>query len=224
MMNILHVSCSPRGGNSESLRLSRQIIEHLLKMHPEAELTDRPLGGEAARLAPLDEPYASSQQSLADVSTQGSAARSDELIRELARADVVVIGTPMHNYGVPAALKLWIDHVVRVRRTFDIGAAGKVGLLPDRPVFIAVSSGGRFSGEGSRQPDFLTPYLKEILGMVGLHDLAFFSVQGVVFGHEALAAARAITREALRQHFASARWTGAGKRAAALSASAAHDN
>jgi hypothetical protein len=69
-------------------------------------------------------------------------------------ADVVVIGTPMHNLTVPAALKAWIDHVVRARRTFTISAAGKVGTLRDRPVFVAIASGGRFSGERARQPDF----------------------------------------------------------------------
>ena len=103
---------------------------------------------------------------------------SEELIRELESADFVVIGTPMHNLTVPSALKAWIDHVVRARRTFNVTPAGKVGTLRDRPVFVAIASGGRFSGERARQPDFLTPYLKAILGMIGLHDLTFFSVQG----------------------------------------------
>jgi FMN-dependent NADH-azoreductase len=63
-----------------------------------------------------------------------------------------VIGTPMHNFTVPSALKAWIDHIVRVRRTFNVTPAGKVAMLRDRPVFIAVSSGGRFpeSERGSR--------------------------------------------------------------------------
>ena len=103
--------------------------------------------------------------------------RSEELIQELESSDFVVIGTPMHNFTVPSALKAWIDHIVRVRRTFNVTTEGKVGTLRDRPVFVAVSSGGRFSGERARQPDFLTPYLKAILGTIGLHDLTFFSVR-----------------------------------------------
>jgi FMN-dependent NADH-azoreductase len=109
----------------------------------------------------------------------------------------------MHNFTVPSALKAWIDHVVRVRRTFDVTRGGKAGMLRDRPVFVAVSSGGRYSGERAGQPDFLTPYLKAILGVIGLHDLAFFSVEGSALGLDALAEARARTDQALQAYFSS---------------------
>jgi FMN-dependent NADH-azoreductase len=79
--------------------------------------------------------------------------------------------------------------------------AGKVGALRDRPVFVAIASGGRFSGERARQPDFLTPYLRTILASVGLRDLTFFSVQGTGAGPDAVAEARARTDEALYAHF-----------------------
>lgn len=200
MMNILHVSCSPRGRASESHRLSQEVIAHLLKSRPAAKVVERLLGEGA--LLRIDEDYALSQQSSADASKAGTAATSEELIKELEQSDCLVIATPMHNYTVPAALKLWIDHVARVRRTFDVGPNGKVGLLCDRPVFVAVASGGRFSGEGSRQPDFLTPYLKAILGMIGLRDVRFFSVEGVASGPAAVAGARAQARLALQHHFA----------------------
>ena len=131
--------------------------------------------------------------------------QSEELIQELESSDFVVIGTPMHNFTVPSALKAWIDHVVRVRRTFNVTAEGKVGALHDRPVFVAVSSGGRYSGKHARQPDFLTPYLKAILGTIGLHDLTFFSVEGSALGPDALAEARAKTDQALQEYFSSFR-------------------
>ena len=130
-------------------------------------------------------------------------ALSEELIQELESSDFVVIGTPMHNFTVPSALKAWIDHIVRVRRTFNVTPEGKVGMLRDRPVFVAVSSGGRFSGERARQPDFLTPYLKAILGTIGLHDLTFFSVQGTASGPDAVAEARTKTDQALQEYFSS---------------------
>jgi FMN-dependent NADH-azoreductase len=110
----------------------------------------------------------------------------------------------MHNLTVPSVLKAWIDHVVRVRRTFNVSPAGKIGLLRDRPVFVAIASGGRFSGERARQPDFLTPYLQAVLGTVGLHDLTFFSVQGTGSGPEAVAETRIKTDQALQAHFAPA--------------------
>jgi FMN-dependent NADH-azoreductase len=107
----------------------------------------------------------------------------------------------MHNFTVPSALKAWIDHIVRVRRTFNATADGYAGTLRDRPVFVAVSSGGRFSGQRARQPDFLTPYLTAILGTIGLHDLTFFSTEGSALGGNALAEARARTDQALQAYF-----------------------
>lgn len=199
MKTILHVSCSPRGETSESLGLSRNILGFLLQAHPEAVVVERVIGG--VEIPSIDADYATSQQSLADVSQAGSMATSETLVRELERADIVVIGTPMHNMTVPAALKGWIDHVVRARRTFDVTPAGKVGLLRDRPVFVAVASGGKFSGERARQPDFLTPYLQAVLGMIGLRDLTFFSVQGTGAGPDAVAEVRAGTDRALAAHF-----------------------
>src|ERR1700722_1529526 len=107
----------------------------------------------------------------------------------------------MHNFTVPSTLKAWIDHVVRVRRTFNPTAEGYVGTLRDRPVYVAVSSGARYSGDRARQPDFLTPYLKAILGAIGLHDLTFFSIEGSALGPDALAEARTNTDQALQEYF-----------------------
>lgn len=206
MTHFLHVSCSPRGQASESLRLSEEIISHLREEDTDLSVVRRVLGGTA--LPFIDEHYATSQQSVADVSAMGSATQSNEWIGEVEQAKALVIATPMHNFMVPAALKLWIDHIARVRRTFEVTSAGKVGLLRDRPVFIAVSSGGLFSGESARQPDFLTPYLKAVLGMVGLRDVSFFAVQGTAFGAEAVAAAREAASRAIRDYFAAPLWKG----------------
>lgn len=202
-MKILQVICSPRGQASESYRLSEKIIGFLRGSAPTATVVQRFVGDGA--LLPVDEEYAISQHGTEDVSQEGSAHRSQELIWELESADAVVIATPMHNFTVPATLKLWIDHVVRVRWTFNVSPEGKVGTLRDRPVFIAVASGGRFSGERVRQPDFLTPYLKAVLSIIGLHDLTFFSVQATAFGPDAVADSRARTDQALQDYFASFR-------------------
>lgn len=205
MMKILHVSCSSRGQASESYRLSRKIIGFLLKSEPTAILIDRFVGGGA--ISHVDENYAvalsATQQPSTEISQGGSISLSEELIQELESSDVVVIGTPMHNFTVPSALKAWIDHIVRVRRTFNVTTEGKVGALRDRPVFVAVSSGGRYSGKRARQPDFLTPYLKAILGTIGLHDLTFFSVEGAALGPDVVAEARTKADQALQEHFSS---------------------
>jgi FMN-dependent NADH-azoreductase len=205
MMKILHISCSPRGQASESYRLSQKIIGFLLESNPAAILINRAIGGGC--ISHIDENYAqalgATQDPAAAISQEGSFLHSEELIQELESSDFVVIGTPMHNLNVPSALKAWIDHIARVRRTFNVTREGKTGMLRDRPVFVAVSSGGRFSGEGAHQPDFLTPYLKTILATVGLHDLTFFSVEGTAFGPEAVAEARNKTDQALQAYFSS---------------------
>src|SRR6476469_9541206 len=84
--------------------------------------------------------FSTTQQSSTAISQEGSISQSEDLIQELESSDFVVIGTPMHNFTVPSTLKAWIDHIVRVRRTFNTTKDGYVGLLRDRPVFVAVSS------------------------------------------------------------------------------------
>jgi FMN-dependent NADH-azoreductase len=199
MKKILFVSCSPRGRAAESHRLAQRIIGHLLEGQPDAIVMERMIGW--GTIEHVDENYAIAQAWSSDPSPSGSISVSEELIQELESADVLVIGTPMHNFTVPSVLKAWIDHVVRVRRTFNVTPGGKVGLLRDRPILVAVASGGRFSGERARQPDFLTPYLKAVLGIIGLRDLTFFSVQGTGSGPDAIAEARARADQAMREHF-----------------------
>lgn len=203
-MKILHVSCSPRGQAAESHRLSQKIIGFLLKREPAATLVNRVVGGGA--LPHIDGNYATalgaSQATPEEIARSGSFQQSEELIRELENSDVLVIGTPMHNFTVPSGLKAWLDHIVRVRRTFHVTPQGKTVVLRDRPVFVAVSSGGSYSGPQARQPDFLTPYLAGVLATIGLHEPTFFSVQGSALGPDALAEARRRADEALQAHFA----------------------
>lgn len=202
-LRVLRLISSPRGTDSESLRLSQQIIEGLATQAggKAIDLVDCDLN----ELAHVDAGYAMALASPSDTGSAhpGSALqRSDRLIRELDAADVLLIATPMHNYTVPSALKVWIDHIVRVRVTVTPTPQGKVGVLRDRPVYVAVSSGGLISGENARQPDFLRPYLRVALGTVGLHDLQFFTVEGTARGDEALQQARAEARDAVTNFFA----------------------
>lgn len=141
MKRILHLICSPRGRDSESARLSQNVVDRLMVQDAAALVLTRVLADNP--LADVDADYALSQHGLEDVSQEGTAAVSAELIGELKAADFIVIGTPVHNFTIPSALKAWIDHVVRVRWTFDVSPQGKIGRLQDRPVFIAFSSDSR---------------------------------------------------------------------------------
>lgn len=203
-MNILHISASPRGAQAASRALSNHVVERLLARHPGAGVTLRELAGVEGEdaLPHIDAGYALALSSAAnEPGLDGAQLRSDGLIEELVRADVVVIGTPMHNLTVPSTLKSWIDHVVRINRTMRPTPEGKVGNLHDRPVYLALASGGIRTGERARQPDFLEPYLRTILAMIGLKDVTVFSAEGQALGAERAAEGRARAWAEVERHF-----------------------
>ncbi len=125
------------------------------------------------------------------VADGGSLALSDHLIVELRAATHVVIGTPVHNFTVPSVLKAWVDHVLRINRTFASLPSGKVGLLTDRPVYIALASGGTFTVAPGGQPDFIRPYLTAVFATMGITNVQFLGIEGTVFGPEVIAASTA---------------------------------
>jgi FMN-dependent NADH-azoreductase len=201
-MKILRISCSPHGHEAESHRLSDVIVRCLVeKGGSTVALAERLIGVDPVPHIGADytKIIAMSGQEMRE---NAGAIRSEALIAEVENADVIVIATPMHNLGVPSVLKAWIDHVVRAGRSFDVTAEGKKGRLRNRPVFVAIASGGRFSGAHARQPDFLRPYLTAILGTIGLTDITFFSIQGTGLGPAVVADARLIAVQNIRQHFA----------------------
>ena len=185
MQTILHICCSPRGVAAFSRRASNRVIAGLLARHPGARVIQRDLSANPPPL--VDAGF--SAAILSGGAASPTLAVSEALIEELEGADSWVIATPMHNYGVPAVLKAWVDQVVRIHRTFRSTPAGKIGLLADRPVFVCVASGGWFSGPSPigtpAQPDFLRPYLTAVLATIGLHDVRFITLEGVARGTEA---------------------------------------
>ncbi len=194
--NILHITCSPRAEESQSTRFSYLIVERLVAAATcgLAQVTLRDLAW--APLPHVDGVYAHALAGrppggygMQQPDRLGTLLRSDQLIAELEAAHAIVIGLPMHNYTIPSCLKAWVDHVLRIGRTFAASAEGKRGLLRDRPVFIAVASGGFYAGAKANQPDFVTPYLQAALGTMGLRTLHFFPLQGMVFGPERVAQA-----------------------------------
>ena len=171
-MNILHIDSSPRR-QSHSRQLSAAVVERLLEVAPGASVSRRDLGTEPLPHAVADYAVALSTPTTLAAPPKGSLDVSEALIQEVEAADVIVIGTPMHNFAIPSALKAWIDQILRVGRTMKSTPAGKVGMLRDRPVFIGVASGAIFSGERANQPDFLTPYLSLALSSIGLKTSSF---------------------------------------------------
>ncbi|WP_439407413.1 FMN-dependent NADH-azoreductase [Bradyrhizobium sp. DASA03076] len=179
-MNILHIDCSPRQ-DSHSRQLSAAIVERLLEVAPGASITRRDLGTEPLPHVVADYAVTLSSPATLAAPPKGALDVSEALIQEVEAADVIVIGTPMHNFTIPSVLKAWIDQILRVGRTMKSTPSGKVGMLQDRPVFIGVASGAIFSGERANQPDFLTPYLTLALNSIGLKTLQFLPVQATAF-------------------------------------------
>jgi FMN-dependent NADH-azoreductase len=105
-------------------------------------------------------------------------AASETYIAELEATDALVLSLPMHNYTVPATLKSWLDHVVRIGRSFDPTPRGKVGRLRDRPTYVVIATGGSFTGDAA-QPDFATPYLTAILATIGLKDVRHLRLDSI---------------------------------------------
>jgi FMN-dependent NADH-azoreductase len=204
-MKILRISCSPRGREGESHKLSEKIIRSLSEQGHTTTVIDRMIGLDP--ISHIDRAYVMPIPFMG-ASPGGSIERSEELVRELDGADVLVLATPMHNLGMPSVLKAWVDHVVRAGRTFQVTPEGKIGGLRDRPVFLAIASGGRFSGAHARQPDFLTPHLKAVLGTIGLHDVTIFTIEGTGFGLQALEEARHEADRKIRAHVSSVQLNG----------------
>jgi FMN-dependent NADH-azoreductase len=115
-------------------------------------------------------------------------ALSEAYIRELEAADFVVIGTPVNNFTVPSSLKSWIDHIVRIRRTFRSTPEGKIGMLRDR-LLIVVSAHGGYITMPPIQPDFLTDYVRTIFETMGIPSVEFLRLEGMSRGPEAVARA-----------------------------------
>jgi FMN-dependent NADH-azoreductase len=198
-MNILQVNSSARREGSHSTRLADRIVARLRDANPEAALTVRdltvtphPVMDEAA-LGALFTPAA---QRTGEQSAR--VALDDALIGEIAAADVVVLGVPMYNFGVPAQLKNWIDAISRAGVTFRYSANGPEGLLKGKKVYVALARGGKYRNTPA---DSQVPYLSTVLAFLGMTDVYFVYAEGLAMGaaaeREALASAYAEIEDAV---------------------------
>lgn len=182
-MKILQVNASARREGANSTVVANRIVERLKAAHPGAAVTLRDL---AANPHPvLDEAALGALFTPADKRTPGQAARvalDDALIAEVQSHDAIVLGVPMYNFGVPVQLKNWIDAIARVGVTFRYTGQGPEGLLNGKTVYVALARGGRYRGTAN---DSQVPYLKTVLGFLGLTDVRFVYAEGLAMGTEA---------------------------------------
>lgn len=188
-LNILEIQAGARAAGSISRDLTADLIAALKDRHGNTDVARRDLANGlpfideewvGANFTPDDERTSTHRQILS---------RSDDLVAELQKADVIVIGAPIYNFSIPAVLKAWVDMIARVQLTFRYTENGPEGLLTDKKVYVVVPSGGVPVGS---PVDFATPYLRHALGFVGITDIEFIGAQGADRGNsDALDSARA---------------------------------
>jgi len=194
--DFLFLSASPNQQASHAYRFADALLKTLGERHPAMSVNRRDLA--ANPLPPLSAAYGAALTKRTPFDDPAFR-QSEQLIDELEQSRHLLIATPMHNFTVPATLKLWIDHVLRIGRSFSSGPEGKVGLLADRPTYIIVSSGGFHHGAQARQPDCLSDYLKLVLRTIGIGNTHFVYLQGLVGGAEAVSSAFSSARQQLSQ-------------------------
>ena len=184
---ILHVDASARQAGSVSRELSQHLVDAL--SDASTEVTKRDIG--TSPLPLINETWVGANFTPEENRSEDQKKTlelSDTLIEEIEAADTLVLGVPIYNFGVPAAFKAWVDMIARARKTFKYTENGPVGLLEGKKAYVVIASGGTQSGSDI---DFATPYVRHVLGFVGIHDVSIIAAdQLMATGDEKLAAAR----------------------------------
>lgn len=168
MSTILQIDASARKTDSVTRALTESLVKTLIGKDPDAKVLVRDV---SQGLPYLDEEWVGAN--FTDPARRSAEQRmklaiSDTLVSELKSADTIVIGTPIYNFSVPAALKAWIDQIARARETFVYSENGPIGLLEDKRAYVLVASGGTKVGS---EIDFASTYLEHVLGFVGIKDV-----------------------------------------------------
>jgi FMN-dependent NADH-azoreductase len=196
MSTILVIDSAVSGETSVSKTLVREAVEALTAGEA-AEIIYRDLGREP--VPHLSEATVAGVRGVPGTPAERAArALSDALIAELRAADAIVIGAPMYNFSIPTGLRAWFDHVLRAGETFRYTEAGPQGLLAGKRVIVVESRGGLYSEGPAQAIDFQEPYLRHLLGFMGLTDVTFVRAERIGFGPEARAEAIAAAAATLR--------------------------
>ena len=174
MKKILHVISSPRGNESVSIQLGNAIVDKLKSEYPGTTVKETNL---------VTDPLPHLDGTLL-VATHGGngdtemTKRSDEAIEDLRNADIIVIGMPLFNFGIPSTLKTWLDNIIRPGIAFNYTPEGPKGLMTGKKVYVALASGGVYSEGPMKDYDFAAPYLEKVLAFIGMTDVTIVRAEG----------------------------------------------
>jgi FMN-dependent NADH-azoreductase len=197
MKTLLQIQSSLFNGNGQSSALSGRFVEEWTAANPSSRVVKRDLAADpvphltAERFqAFLAAPAARTPEQ------QAIAGYSDALIEELRAADVIVIGLPMYNFGVPSTLKAYFDHVARAGITFRYTEKGPQGLLTGKKVYVFATRGGLYAGTPL---DSQTAYVRDFLRFIGLDDVEFIYAEGLAMGDASKGKALDAAGQAIRR-------------------------
>lgn len=187
-MNLLHIDSSPLGQHSVTRELSAAIVAQWRQHQRGLKVRRYDLAADPLpHWAPLPrEPLDGLPAEIRD-----EIARNEATLQDFLAADVIVIGAPMYNFGVPSQLKAWIDRIAVAGRTFRYTAEGPVGLAGRKTVVIASARGGFYAGTARAGADFQEAYLRQVFGFLGIDAVRVVRAEGIGLGAEQRAAALA---------------------------------
>jgi len=179
MKKILNIISSPRGAASNTIQLAQALIDSLGKAYPGS--TVKTINLAEKHYPHLEEVHITGYFTPPEQRTDRqmeALQHSEEAIQDIQEADILIIGAPMYNFSVPSSLKAWIDHIVRAGVTFRYSEKGVEGLVKGKKVYLVESSGGVYSDGPMKGMDFVEPYLRSVLGFIGLTDVTMLRVEG----------------------------------------------
>ena len=179
-MKIYQIDCSARKKGSASRDLAKKLLDKIKK--PEDKVTYRDLDDEMLFVAGLTESGMSMPENERTEHHKKMFELSDKLVKELKDSDIIIISTPIYNFGPPATLKAWSDLTARVKSTFKYSPDGKqIGLLENKKVYLIITSGGTRVGS---KDDYLTPWLKHVLNFFGITNIQIISADQMSIDYE----------------------------------------
>jgi FMN-dependent NADH-azoreductase len=195
MTSILQITSSPRGPASKSNLLVDELTAHLVGLAPDARVVRRDLGSGQVRLLDVEVLTALATPAPQRAPVQAAlVAELDALIAEIQAADTVVIGVPMYNFAIPVQLKAYLDAITRNGVTFRYTDAGPEGLLRGKKVYAVMTRGGKYRDTPT---DSQVPYLRTILGFLGMTDVEYVFAEGLDMGLASQQAGLAEARQAI---------------------------
>ncbi|WP_426414910.1 FMN-dependent NADH-azoreductase [Aestuariirhabdus sp. LZHN29] len=187
MSNVLVINSSLRREGANSTNLTETFLRQWREQNPQDHIVQRDMATDP--IPHLDEAVVGAFFTPAeqrDDQQQALVKRSDELVRELQESDVLVLGVPMYNFGIPSTLKSWIDHIARAGLTFTYTEQGPKGLLEGKRAYVLAARGGHYQGTSK---DTQTSYLKDVLAFIGITDVHFVYAEGLNMGGESFSEA-----------------------------------